>query len=115
MFATNVVSVTEDQQQSSESSDCGVTIIANTDTTTTTSEQCLDNKQASPIPDDVALLELFKEWNSKIEPDQQILLNDYIFKDPIIKKLKPTEAYCYTLGNVFILQIIKQTVLILMW
>lgn len=68
------------------------------DTNKTDSSECSE-KPPTCVLSDTELLNLFKEWNAKINPDEQIFYKDYMFKDPLIPKLKPTEAFCYTLGN----------------
>ena len=44
------------------------------------------------------LVDLFQNWSSIIDKSKLILLDDYVFKDPLIKKMKPMSAYVYTLG-----------------
>ncbi len=41
---------------------------------------------------------LLEVWGSRVDYTQQIFPKNHFFKDPLIRKLKPTEAFCYTLG-----------------
>jgi len=45
-----------------------------------------------------SLLSLYKEWKSRIDFDQPIITKDYLFKDPLIKKMDPVESFVFTLG-----------------
>lgn len=44
------------------------------------------------------IAKLLDVWSSRIDPTQQLFPKDHLFKDPLIRRLKPTEAFCYTLG-----------------
>ena len=43
------------------------------------------------------LLALYKEWTNKIDPEEPIFPSDN--NEAIFKRLKPTEAFCFSLGK----------------
>jgi hypothetical protein len=44
------------------------------------------------------LRNLFLEWSSLVDKNKLILIDDYIYKDHLLEKMRPTTAYTYALG-----------------
>lgn len=60
--------------------------------------EIIEVKNRPTEPTEKHLLNLFTKWSSALDPNQPILLNDYFYQDPLIKKMRPFPAYTYTLG-----------------
>lgn len=56
----------------------------------------------------INLNEFYNEWKDK-NHEELLLIDDYIYKDSLIKNLKPHEAYVYTLGLNLVLDNVVNT------
>ena len=58
----------------------------------------INTNDLTEISSNEKISRLLDVWSSRIAHGNQIFPKDYLFKDPLIPKLKATEAFCYTLG-----------------
>ena len=61
------------------------------------------NNIEKPKATDINVKEFFTEWKEK-DLSELLLIDEYVYKDPLIKNMTPHESYVYTLGLNLVLE-----------